>query len=79
MFYGPGGPYGLFAGRDASRALAKMSFEPKDISGDLEGLSQGEVDTLDDWDRKFDAKYEKVGTVKMAGAGATSDEDREES
>jgi len=65
-FYGPGGPYALFAGKDASRALAKMSFEEKDLTGDVEGLSAYESEALTDWEYKFMSKYVKVGTVKPA-------------
>ncbi|XP_076886729.1 membrane steroid-binding protein 1-like [Bidens hawaiensis] len=64
MFYGPGGPYALFAGKDASRALAKMSFEEKDLTGDLTGLGAFELDALQDWEYKFMSKYVKVGTIK---------------
>lgn len=64
MFYGPGGPYALFAGKDASRALAKMSFEEKDLNGDLTGLGVFELEALQDWEYKFISKYVKVGTVK---------------
>ncbi|OAY72710.1 Membrane steroid-binding protein 2 [Ananas comosus] len=64
MFYGPGGPYALFAGRDASRALAKMSFEQKDLTGDISGLGPFELDALQDWEYKFMSKYVKVGTIK---------------
>uniref|UniRef100_A0A0D9XL79 Cytochrome b5 heme-binding domain-containing protein n=1 Tax=Leersia perrieri TaxID=77586 RepID=A0A0D9XL79_9ORYZ len=64
MFYGPGGPYALFAGKDASRALAKMSFEPQDLTGDISGLGPFELDALQDWEYKFMGKYVKVGTVK---------------
>uniref|UniRef100_A0A0C9S1T1 TSA: Wollemia nobilis Ref_Wollemi_Transcript_22706_1307 transcribed RNA sequence n=1 Tax=Wollemia nobilis TaxID=56998 RepID=A0A0C9S1T1_9CONI len=63
MFYGPGGPYALFAGKDASRALAKMSFEEKDLTGDLEGLGPFELDALQDWEYKFMGKYVKVGQI----------------
>ncbi|KAJ3682212.1 hypothetical protein LUZ60_014785 [Juncus effusus] len=63
LFYGPGGPYELFAGRDASRALAKMSFEASDISSDLSGLEPYELDTLNDWESKFMTKYTRVGTI----------------
>ncbi|CAH9111303.1 unnamed protein product [Cuscuta europaea] len=79
MFYGPGGPYALFAGKDASRALAKMSFEEKDLTGDISGLGPFELEALQDWEYKFMSKYVKVGTVKhqVAGseeaAGATAD------
>ena len=66
MFYGPGGPYALFAGKDASRALAKMSFEPQDLNGDTSGLGPFELDALQDWEYKFMSKYVKVGTIKKA-------------
>ncbi|GAB4858226.1 Membrane steroid-binding protein 1 [Ancistrocladus abbreviatus] len=64
VFYGPGGPYALFAGRDASRALAKMSFEVEDLTGDVSGLGAYELEALHDWEYKFMSKYVKVGTVK---------------
>lgn len=64
MFYGPGGPYALFAGKDASRALAKMSFEEKDLTGDISGLGPFELEALQDWEYKFMGKYVKVGTIK---------------
>ncbi|CAL1404997.1 unnamed protein product [Linum trigynum] len=64
MFYGPGGPYALFAGKDASRALAKMSFEDKDLTGDISGLGPFEMEALQDWEYKFMSKYVKVGSIK---------------
>jgi len=78
-FYGPGGPYALFAGKDASRALAKMSFEDKDLTGDIEGLSAYEAEALTDWEYKFMSKYVKVGTVKPSPAGSNKTVDVVES
>ncbi|KAF1884605.1 hypothetical protein Lal_00028486 [Lupinus albus] len=46
------------------RALAKMSFEDKDLTGDISGLGPFELDALQDWEYKFMSKYVKVGTVK---------------
>ncbi|KAG8476291.1 hypothetical protein CXB51_033092 [Gossypium anomalum] len=71
MFYGPGGPYALFAGKDASRALAKMSFEEKDLTGDISGLGPFELDALQDWEYKFMSKYVKVGTIKKTTVPVT--------
>ncbi|XP_030525937.1 membrane steroid-binding protein 2-like [Rhodamnia argentea] len=67
MFYGPGGPYALFAGRDASRALALMSFDPRDLTGNIEGLSESELEVLQDWEYKFMEKYVKVGQIVPDG------------
>ena len=63
--YGPKGPYYKFCGRDASRALAKMSLDPSDIDDttDLSDLSDKEVAILDDWEKLFKRKYPAVGVV----------------
>lgn len=65
-FYGPGEGYHLFAGRDASRALAKMSFEKEDLDSDeLSDLSFMDKETLNDWVTKFSVynSYPNVGRV----------------
>ncbi|KGN63002.1 probable steroid-binding protein 3 [Cucumis sativus] len=62
-FYGSGGPYAMFAGKDASRALAKMTKNEEDITSSLEGLSEKEIGVLNDWENKFQAKYPIVGRV----------------
>ncbi|XP_020108258.1 membrane steroid-binding protein 2-like isoform X1 [Ananas comosus] len=62
-YYGPGGEYALFAGRDATRALALMSFDPDDLNGDLDGLNPDELEVLQDWEEKFKEKYVHVGRL----------------
>ncbi|KAL5218601.1 hypothetical protein ABZP36_019285 [Zizania latifolia] len=68
LFYGPQGPYSLFAGRDASRALALMSFDPIDLTGDLEGIGPDEIEVLQDWEDKFKERYPKVGHLASENA-----------
>ncbi|CAK7353982.1 unnamed protein product [Dovyalis caffra] len=65
-FYGPGGSYAMFAGKDSSRALAKMSKNDEDISSSLHGLTEKEIGVLDDWEKKFEAKYPVVGRFVSA-------------
>ncbi len=62
-FYGPGGPYGIFAGRDCTRALAKYSFDERDCVGDVSGLDADELDKLEDWIANFEAKYIVLGNL----------------
>jgi membrane-associated progesterone receptor component len=64
--YGHGGPYHIFAGKDASRALAKMSFQADDLaSHDLTDLTPEQLVVLADWEKKFIEKrrYPVVGKI----------------
>lgn len=66
-FYGPGGPYNLFAGRHATHGLAKSSTDPANVEGDLSSLSAAERDTHMQWFAKYAAKYPKVGWLAESG------------
>lgn len=68
-FYGPGGSYSNFAGRDASRGLAVGSFDDDvlpSIDGpldDLKDLAAPERETLAGWVEHFQGKYILVGKL----------------
>ena len=56
-FYGPGGPYNVMAGEDATWALAKMEVG-KVARCDLTEKERG---VLDGWIKVFERKYVRVG------------------
>lgn len=60
-FYGPGGPYHVFAGQNASYGLARSSTDPGQIQGDLSTLTESEKDTHLGWYTKYASKYPIVG------------------
>jgi len=64
--YQPGGSYNVFAGRDASGALAKTSTKPEDVTSEWKHLSDKEKSTLNDWVTFFSKRYNVVGKVKGA-------------
>lgn len=53
----------MFAGKDASRALAKSSVKPEDCRPEWEDLDEKEKKTLDEWMMFFSKRYNIVGKV----------------
>jgi len=79
-FYGPGGPYAAFGGRDASRGLATFSVTASELEyDDLSDLTPPEMDSVREWEMQFKEKYELVGRLLKPGEQPTSysDEDDE--
>eukprot|EP00794_Sanderia_malayensis_P007026 gene7026-7814_t len=71
--YGPDGPYGVFAGKDASRGLATFSVDGsvlKDEYDDLSDLNSMQMDSLREWEMQFVEKYEIVGKLLKPGERA---------
>lgn len=67
MMYGKGSGYHIFAGREATRAMAKFSFEEFDLINCYKNDDFGlyEINTLEEWILKFEFKYPKVGHVSI--------------
>ncbi|XP_023939182.1 membrane-associated progesterone receptor component 1 [Bicyclus anynana] len=80
-FYGPGGPYAAFGGKDASRGLATFSVTSSDKEyDDLSDLNSMEMESVKEWEAQFREKYELVGKLLKPGEEPTnySDEEPEE-
>ncbi|XP_022126981.1 membrane-associated progesterone receptor component 1 [Pieris rapae] len=80
-FYGPGGPYAAFGGKDATRGLATFSVTSSDKEyDDLSDLNSMEMDSIKEWEAQFRENYDLVGKLLKPGEEPTnySDEDTEE-
>ncbi|KAJ2841843.1 Dihydrodipicolinate synthase [Coemansia erecta] len=70
-FYGAGAAYNVFAGRDASRLLAKQEFDDGAIKDEeldapldtLEDLLEDEIESLDSYVGLYTVKYRCVGNL----------------
>lgn len=61
--YAPGGGYHMFVAKDASRALGISSLKLADCTDDLSGLTQQQLEVLDNWYKFFEERYPIVGKV----------------
>ncbi|KAH3711719.1 uncharacterized protein LOC127857666 [Dreissena polymorpha] len=62
QFYSKGSDYNVLVGKDASRAHALWSLEEKDLTHDLSGLSDKQLQGLDDvYTQTYLPKYTVVG------------------
>lgn len=60
-FYGPGAPYGVFAGKDGSRGLARMEIQYTNAS--IDDLTGEQQVTLDEWTAKYKSKYDIIARI----------------
>jgi len=64
-FYGPGGSYAVFAGKDVSRCLAKMLISDVEANAGWSNLAADHVQTLEEWIAKYESKYPIVGSLTL--------------
>ncbi|OLY79837.1 Damage response protein 1 [Smittium mucronatum] len=69
-FYGPGGPYSIFAGRDASRLFSLFEFDDGITEAELnspidplDNLTADEEESLEAYIQLFKSKYKPVGVL----------------
>ncbi|GIZ39782.1 putative steroid-binding protein 3 [Cercospora beticola] len=64
--YGPEGSYKVFAGKDASRALAQSSLKEDQCRPDWYDLTDDQKKVLNDWFTFFSKRYNVKGKVEGA-------------
>ncbi|XP_054846188.1 membrane-associated progesterone receptor component 2 [Eublepharis macularius] len=80
-FYGPEGPYGIFAGRDASRGLATFRLDKdalRDEYDDLSDLNAVQMESVREWEMQFKEKYDYVGRLLKPGEEPSEYTDEED-
>ncbi|GFV47887.1 membrane-associated progesterone receptor component 2 [Trichonephila clavipes] len=78
-FYGPGGPYSSFAGRDATRCLATFSVEvTSEGYDDLSDLNSMQMDSVREWEIQFQERYLYVGRLLKPNEEPTDYSDEED-
>ena len=73
-FYGPGGPYEVFAGRECGAALATMSMDENlldDYITNVGNLDEEGKKAIDGWIQRFTEKYKVVGRLITEGLPAS--------
>ncbi|KAE8290313.1 Neudesin Neuron-derived neurotrophic factor SCIRP10-related protein [Larimichthys crocea] len=61
-FYGKDAPYNSLVGKDSTRAVAKMSLDPADLTSDTTGLTEEQLKSLDSvFEGTYKSKYPIVG------------------
>jgi len=66
QYYGPGGGYSFFSGKDASRAFVSGQFDDEGLVQDVGGLSSGDYLGLEEWTSFYEKDYVRVGLVEGA-------------
>uniref|UniRef100_A0A2K5PNQ4 Cytochrome b5 heme-binding domain-containing protein n=1 Tax=Cebus imitator TaxID=2715852 RepID=A0A2K5PNQ4_CEBIM len=68
-FYGTASPYGIFAGRDASRGLATFCLDKDALRDeyDISDLNAVQMESVREWEMQFKEKYDYVGRLLKPG------------